>query len=216
LGSHPLRTVKTDQGERKYTVYVPVGYDGKKPFPIALFLHGSGERGDDGTLGSMVGLGAAIYGHPEDYPMIAVFPQARESWRVESDDAKAALTALDDVLSTYKTDRDRVILTGLSMGGSGSWSLAAAHSERFAAVVPICGRGRTDTASTLKALPVWSLVGDADREETVLGTRAMIKALSAAGGSARLTEYRGLGHNSWDRAYNDPNLIDWMLAQKAR
>ena len=72
-----LRTVKTDQGERKYTVYVPVGYDGKKPFPIALFLHGSGERGDDGTLGSMVGLGAAIYGHPEDYPMIAVFPQAR-------------------------------------------------------------------------------------------------------------------------------------------
>ena len=211
-----LRTVKTDQGERKYTVYVPVGYDGKKPFPIALFLHGSGERGDDGTLGSMVGLGAAIYGHPEDYPMIAVFPQARESWRAESDDAKAALAALDDVLSTYKTDRDRVILTGLSMGGSGSWSLAAAHPERFAAVVPICGRGRTDTASTLKALPVWSLVGDADREETVLGTRAMIEALSAAGGSARLTEYRGLGHNSWDRAYNDPNLIDWMLAQKAR
>ncbi|MBV8231066.1 MAG: DUF1080 domain-containing protein, partial [Planctomycetaceae bacterium] len=211
-----LRTVKTDQGARRYAVYVPVGYDGKEPFPVALFLHGSGERGDDGTLGSMVGLGAAIYGHPEDYPMIAVFPQARESWRAESDDAKSALAALDDVLSTFKTDRDRVILTGQSMGGSGSWSLAAAHPERFAAVVPICGRGRTDTASTLKALPVWSLVGDADREETVLGTRAMIEALRAAGGSARLTEYRGLGHTCWDRAYNDPNLIDWMLAQKAR
>jgi predicted peptidase len=108
-----------------------------------------------------------------------------------------------------------VILTGLSMGGSGSWSVAAAHPERFAAVVPICGRGRTETAATLvnAKLPVWFIVGDADRDQTVLNGREMVQALRAAGGEARLTEYRDVGHNSWDRAYNDPALIGWVLSQ---
>src|SRR5262249_53003423 len=134
-----LRTVKTGQGdgERKYTVYLPTGYDGKTTFPVALFLHGSGERGNDGITSAQVGLGAAIFGHPADYPLIAVFPQAEKTWQADSDDARAALAALDDVLKTFKADRDRVILTGLSMGGAGTWSIAAANAERFAAIVPI-------------------------------------------------------------------------------
>ena len=206
-----LRAVKTEKGERKYTVFVPNGYDGKTAFPVVLFLHGSGERGEDGVKSAQVGLGAAIHGHPEDYPAIAVFPQAKESWRADSDDIKAALAALDDVLATYKADRAQVVLTGLSMGGSGSWGLAAAHPERFRAVVPICGGARTETVETLKAVPVWSIVGDADGDRTVLSGRAMVEALRAAGGAAKLTEYRGVGHNSWDRAYNDPRVIDWML-----
>jgi predicted peptidase len=208
-----LRTLKTGPGERKYTVFVPNGYDGRKAFPVGLFLHGSGERGEDGITSAQVGLGAAIHGHPEDYPMIVVFPQARQSWRPESDDTAAALAALDDVQATYKTDRNRVILTGLSMGGSGSWRLAAAHPERFAAVVPICGRGETGEVEKIKGLPVWFVVGDADAAQTVLNGRAMVEALRAAGAQASLTEYRGVGHNSWDRAYNNPRLIDWMLAQ---
>jgi pimeloyl-ACP methyl ester carboxylesterase len=211
-----LRTLKTGQGERKYTVFVPNGYDGRKAFPVALFLHGSGERGDDGITPAQIGLGAAIHGHPEDFPMIAVFPQARQSWRPESDDTAAALAALDDVQSAYKADRNRVILTGLSMGGSGSWRLAAAHPERFAAVVPICGRGETGEVEKIKGLPVWFVVGDADSAQTVLNGRAMVEALRAAGGQANLTEYRGVGHNSWDRAYNYLRLIDWMLAQARR
>jgi predicted peptidase len=145
--------------------------------------------------------------------MIAVFPQARQSWRPDSDDIQAALAALDDVLATYKADRNRVVLTGLSMGGSGSWRLAAAHPERFSAVVPICGRDEPNEVATLKALPVWFIVGDADRDQTVLNGRSMVEALRAAGSQASLTEYRGVGHNSWDRAYNDPRLIAWMLGQ---
>ena len=131
-----LRTVKTAQGDRKYTVYVPEGYDDKREMPAVLFLHGSGERGDDGVQGAQVGLGAAIARHPEDFPMIAVFPQARKTWAADSDDAKAALAALDDVLASFKVDRKRVVLTGLSMGGAGAWEIAAAHPDRFAAVVP--------------------------------------------------------------------------------
>jgi poly(3-hydroxybutyrate) depolymerase/prenyltransferase beta subunit len=209
-----VRTLETGGGEKKYTVFVPPGYDGARTFPVVLFLHGSGERGDDGVNSAQVGLGAAIAGHPEDYPVIAVCPQAKQSWRADSDDIRDALATLEDALANYRVDRSRVALTGLSKGGSGSWGLAAARPELFAAVVPICGSGRTETASSLKGLPVWTFVGDADRDRTVLGTRAMVEGVRAAGGKALETEYRGVGHNSWDRAYNDPALVAWMLAQK--
>jgi predicted peptidase len=159
------------------------------------------------------GLGAAIHGHPDDYPLIAVFPQAEKTWKAGSDDAKAALAALDDVMKTYKCDRRKVILTGLSMGGSGTWSIAMAEPDRFSAVVPVCGRGDVANAKALKDLPVWAYVGDADSNETVLNTRDMVLALRAGGGKASETEYRGVGHNSWDRAYNDPSLIAWMIEQ---
>jgi acetyl esterase/lipase/prenyltransferase beta subunit len=208
-----LRTVKAADGERKYTVFVPKGYDGQKAFPAVLFLHGSGERGDDGIVSSQVGLGAIIAQHPDDFPAIAVFPQARKTWQADSDDARAALAALDDVMAGYKVDPRKVALTGLSMGGRGSWEMAATHPKRFSAVAPICGPGRKDDVSVLKALPLWSFVGDADRDATVLNLREMASALRDVGASPRLTEYRGVGHNSWDRAYSDPKLIDWMLSQ---
>jgi acetyl esterase/lipase len=210
-----LRTVQTDQGERKYTVYVPEGYDGSKTFPVILFLHGSGERGQDGITPAQVGIGPAILNRSGGIPALVVFPQARQTWAAGSPDSMAALKALDDVLGTYKTDPKRVVLTGLSMGGHGSWDVATAQSERFAAVVPICGgSGGLEGVARLKTLPVWTFCGDADRDETVHNLRAMTEALQRDGAAARLTEYRGVGHNSWDRAYNNPELIDWMLAQR--
>ncbi len=215
--THPgfhVRSVKTDQGDRKYTVYVPEGYDGSKAYPVILFLHGAGERGEDGIVPAQVGLGPAIYNRPGGVPAIVVFPQARRTWSAGSPDSQAALKALDDVMAAYKVDPKRVLLTGLSMGGHGSWDLATAMPERFAAVVPICGPGEPEAADRLKALPVWTFCGDADRDDTVLNLRAMVGALKRQGGTARLTEYRGVGHNSWDRAYNNPELIDWMLAQQ--
>ena len=208
-----LRTIKTDQGERKYTVYVPEGYDESKTYPVILFLHGSGERGDDGIVPAQVGLGPAIYNRSGGIPAIVVFPQARRTWSAGSNDSQAAIKALDDVMTVYKTDAKRVILTGLSMGGQGSWDLATAMPDRFAAVVPICGPGEIETAQRLKALPIWTFCGDADRDDTVLNLRAIVESLRSEGAPARLTEYRGVGHNSWDRAYNDPELIAWMLAQ---
>ena len=206
--------MKTDQGERKYTVYVPSSYDGSRVFPVILFLHGAGERGQDGIVPAQVGLGPAILNRPGGLPAIVVFPQARQTWAAGSADSNAALAALGDVMTAYATDPKRVVLTGLSMGGRGSWELAAAHPERFAAVVPICGPGRPEQASKYKDLPVWTFCGDADRDTTVVNMRTMVEALEREGAPARLTEYRGVGHNSWDRAYNDPELIDWMLAQR--
>jgi predicted esterase len=209
-----LRTVKTDQDERKYTVYLPQGYDGSRIYPVILFLHGAGLRGQDGIAPAQGGLGPAILHRPGGVPAIVVFPQARETWAPGSADSKAALAALNDVMTAYATDPKRVVLTGLSMGGRGSWALAAAHPEKFAAVVPICGPGSPEDAPKMKALPVWSFCGDADRDETVLNMRTMIESLKREGAQTRLTEYRGVGHNSWDRAYNDPDLTDWMLAQR--
>jgi acetyl esterase/lipase/prenyltransferase beta subunit len=209
-----LRTLKTEQGERRYSLFLPDGYDGQKAFPVVLFLHGSGERGEDGILSAQVGLGAAIARQPDAYPFIAVFPQAKRTWAADSDDAKDALAALDEVMKSFKVDPSRVVLTGLSMGGSGSWSNAAAHPERFSAVVTVCGTGKPEMAQTLKNLPIWCVVGDADRERAVLNAREMVAALRDAGASARETEYRGVPHNSWDRAYSDPAIIEWMLAQK--
>lgn len=208
-----LRTLRTDRGERKYTVYVPEGYDGSKAFPVVLFLHGAGERGDDGIVPAQVGLGPAIHNRPGGIPAIVVFPQARQTWSADSADGHAALQALDEVMRDYKVDPKRVILTGLSMGGRGSWDIGTAHPDRFAAIVPICGPGDLETADRLKGLPVWTFCGDADRDETVLNLRAMVAKLRGAGNAAKLTEYRGVGHNSWDRAYNNPQLIEWMLAQ---
>ncbi|WP_435009114.1 family 16 glycoside hydrolase [Tundrisphaera lichenicola] len=211
-----LRTVKTPSGDRKYSVYVPTGYDGSKEYPAVLFLHGSGERGDDGIQGGQIGLGAAILAHPDRFPAIVVLPQASKTWAADSDDAKAALAALDDVQAAYKVDKSRVVLTGLSMGGAGTWSIAAAHPDRFAALVPICGRGEPEDASKIKGLPTWVVVGDRDRIETVRNARDMVAALRPAGGDVRYTEYREVGHNSWDRAYDDPALIGWMLQQQRK
>ena len=205
--------LKTLKGERKYVVYLPQGYDGRASFPVVLFLHGSGERGEDGVKQAQVGLGPAILNNPEAFKAIAVIPQARQTWAAGSDDAKAALDALDEVLGAYKADRSRVVLTGLSMGGRGAWENAAANPDRFAAVAPVCGQGKTESAATLAKLPVWAFVGDADRDQTVLNARSMVAAIREAGGKANYTEYRGVGHNSWDRAYNDPDLIRWLLSQ---
>ncbi|WP_406700285.1 family 16 glycoside hydrolase [Singulisphaera sp. Ch08] len=207
-----LRTVKAEDGERKYSVSLPPGYDGSKVFPVVMFLHGSGERGDDGIVSAQVGLGSAVFGRPEDYPFIAVYPQAKKTWKADSEDSKAALAALDDVLKTFKADPKRVALTGLSMGGSGSWDLAATHPERFVAVAPICGQGSVESAVKLKSVPVWVLVGDADGRQTVINGREMTKALRDAGAKVKATEYRGVPHNSWDRAYHDPALLKWLIS----
>lgn len=213
-----LRTVDAPDGTRKYTVYVPEGYDDSRPTPAVLFLHGAGERGDDGIVPAQVGLGPAIARDPSAFPMIAVFPQARQTWAADSADAAAALAALDDVVKTYNVDEDRILLTGLSMGGHGSWENAAAHPDRFAAVAVVCGFTRTpdEIVAKVKGLPIWMVVGDADMPFIFASMREMVDKLREAGADLHAIEHRGVGHNSWDRAYNDPELIAWMLSRSKR
>ncbi len=207
-----LRELKIGDSTRKYGVFVPEGYDGSKPVPVVLFLHGSGERGEDGMAPMIVGLGGAITQEPSAFPFIAVFPQARETWRAGSPDADAALAALAEVEKEYRTDPKRVYLTGLSMGGMGTWTIAAADPKRWAAIAPVCGYAPVEVVESLKKTPTWTIIGDADMPRLLGSTRELAAGLQAAGAPVKYTEYREIGHNSWDRAYNDRELVKWLLS----
>lgn len=205
---------QSDGGEAKYILFVPHGYKGDKPFPLVLFLHGAGETGTDGKKQAAVGLGPAIRKEEKTFPFIAVFPQSQKrTWQAGSDDAKRALDILAEVQKQYKVDPKRIYLTGLSMGGYGTWSLAAAHPDRWAAIAPVCGGGDPKQAAKIKDLPCWCFHGDADKAVAVTRSRDMIEALKKAGGSPKYDEYPGVGHNSWDRAYGTKELYEWLLKQ---
>jgi predicted peptidase len=205
-----------DGTEVKYQIFVPQDYKGDKDYPIILFLHGSGSKGTDGTAPTKGGLASAIRKQEKTFPFIVVFPQAQKGWGAKGDDAKRALAMLDEVSKTYKVDKKRTYLTGLSMGGFGTWALAAAYPERWAAIAPICGGGDPKTAAKIKDIPCWCFHGDADPTVKVDQSRNMIKALKDAGGMPRYDEYPGVGHNSWDRAYATAELYEWMLKQSLK
>jgi predicted peptidase len=213
------KTAAVDGVRYPYVVYVPQNYSPRKQWPVILFLHGSGERGSDGLIQTQVGLGAAIRMHPARYPALAVLPQcARDSNGWDGKMLDFALLALDQTLAEYTIDPARQYLTGLSMGGFGSWRIASLHPERFAAVVPICGGGEPKTmAKKLKGLPIWVFHGESD--EVVLPARSqkMVEAIRAAGSEAiRYTLLPGIGHNSWDPAYNSKEFTDWLFSQRLR
>lgn len=209
------------EGDSIYAVFVPHAYQGEKEYPLILFLHGAGERGDDGELPIKQGIangGIKFKNNEASFPFFVVFPQARlkGSWKAGEPDADRALAILEEVQKSYKIDGKRLYLTGLSMGGSGTWSLAAAHPYKWAAIAPICGRGEPETASKIKHVPTWSFCGGQDNPKLVESTRDMIKALKDAGGSPRYSEYPFVGHNSWDSAYVTPELYTWFLKQSLK
>lgn len=208
---------KTFSDGAKYVVFVPESYDAVKEVPAILFLHGAGETGTDGLKQTKVGIGPAINKDAAKFPFLVVFPQSQKrTWKADSEDGKRALAILDQVMKDYKVDAKRVYLTGLSMGGFGSWSMAAAHPERWAAVAPICGGGDPKAAGKIKHLPIWCFHGDADKAVNVKLSRDMIAALKAAGASPRYDEYKGVGHNSWDRAYGTAELYTWFLSHSRK
>jgi len=226
------RVVTVGQDSFKYEVYVPANWNRSQKWPVILFLHGAGERGDDGIIQTEVGIGTAIRRHVERFPAVVVFPQCRKESRWTDEPMEAqALKALDATIKEFNGDPARVYLTGISMGGFGTWGIAAGHPSRFAALVPVCGGIRRDvprteasqnsmtpdlyaaTAAKIGATPTWIFHGDADKSVPVDESRKMNEAIKAAGGNVRYTEYEGVEHNSWDRAYAEPELIVWMLSQ---
>jgi predicted peptidase len=212
---------KGKDGDSKYVVFVPHAYKGDKEYPLILFLHGAGERGDDGMTPVLQGIanaGIKLKDKEKSFGFFVVFPQARVkgSWKAGDPDANRAVAILEEVQKEYKIDAKRLYLTGLSMGGSGTWSLAAAHPDKWAAIAPICGRGEPDTASKIKDIPTWAFCGDQDNAKLVEANRTMIKALQGAGGKPRYSEYPFVGHNSWDSAYATPELYTWFLKQSTK
>ena len=215
------RSHKDGESESNYTLFVPHGYNGDKTYPLIVFLHGAGERGDDGNASAKVGLGPAIKkykGGEKSFPFFAIFPQCRpnNNWGAKGADAQTALAILADVQKKYKIDDKCIYLTGLSLGGFGTWSLAAALPEKWAAIAPICGGGNPKAADKIKDIPCWCFHGADDKVVNVKKSREMIDALKAAGGQPKYTEYPGVDHNSWDHAYGNAELYAWLLSHKLK
>jgi len=197
-----------------YLLFLPEGYGkGDKTWPLILFLHGAGECGNDLAK-------VKIHGPPKivetkkDFPFIVVSPQSpsrRVAWNPD-----ALNVLLDNIISHYKVDRDRIYLTGLSMGGYGTWALAGTSPERFAAIVPICGGGDPADARRLKDLPTWVFHGAKDDAVPLARSEEMVKALREAGGNVKFTVYPEVGHDSWTETYNNPKLYEWLLQQKRK
>jgi predicted peptidase len=230
------RSVKVGDASYAYKVYVPPGFDAKRAWPVILYLHGAGEWGTDNVHQTEVGLGPALRAHPERFPAVVVFPQAARGQVWFGEPARVATAALDQAIAEFHGDPERISLAGISLGGFGTWVLAFENPERYAAIVSVAGgivppggsRARLQqlpptlqaddpyaaTAARVKAIPAWLFHGAADPTVPVTESRQLNAALKKAGAVPRYTEYEGVGHNSWDRAFNDPDLAKWLLAQR--
>lgn len=228
------RTIRVEGREYRYQVYVPAAYATESAWPAILFLHGAGERGDDGLLQTAVGLAPAIRRTPERFSAIVVFPQAPADSLWVGVPAEMALAALDRTLEEFRVDPARVYLTGLSMGGHGTWYLAYRHPDRFAAVVPICAwvvdfpdfRGSEPVvprgdgpplpalADRLTNTPIWIFHGEMDSVVPVAGSRGPAAALEAVSANVRYTEFLGMDHNVWDAVYGSDTFLGWLFAQR--
>jgi predicted esterase len=205
-----------DGTELKYVVFVPLNYDSATPVPAIVYLHGSGARGTDGRAHLEHGLAPAIRAKKLDFPFLVIFPQARpeEDWQAGTPGGKRALTILAQTEAKYCIDPDRIALTGVSMGGAGTWSLAAADPKRWSAIVSISHGGDTATAAKLVGIPCWCFHGAADRMIPPQQSREMVVAITKAGGRPLYQEFPGIGHNDCaERVYAMRDLYEWLLMQ---
>jgi predicted peptidase len=225
------RTFKKDKSSLQYRLFIPEGYkDSKESYPLVVFLHGAGERGDDNT--AQLVHGVADFVNPDSQkkrPCFVIAPQCPndEVWvwglipKLEKKSKKPAVEAGDlvpllvEVLcKEYRIDKKRIYLTGLSMGGFGTWELMCRNPNLFAAGVPICGGGHTSQADRIAKIPIWCFHGEKDGIVPVKDSRAMIDAVKKAGGKPKYTEYKGVDHDSWTQTYRDVKVHEWLFEQK--
>lgn len=210
------KTVTVDGKTYACPVFVPASYKPGQKFPAIIFLHGVLEKGNDGkNVGK--GLGPIIAKQPRTWPFVTIFPQSPGDWQGE-DKARLVMAALDMGVREHGVDPDRVILTGLSNGGQGTWLVGAAHRDRFAALVPMGGHKAYEVVPQLTTIPIWCFHNDMDMLVGSGQSKEMCKRINEAGGNAKLTTYGGLhgdmNHNVWDQAYSEPELVPWMLGQR--
>ncbi len=226
------KTLEWDGREYAYQVFVPERWSPREEWPVILFLHGAGERGSDGEAQTRVGIGPAIRADRNRFPAIVVMPQCRDGvWWNDPTMERVVLATLERTIEEYNGDPDRLYLTGISMGGYGTFYFGSKYPQKFAALVAICGgvvppfRGRLDNEQTggnpyaevarkIGQTPVWIFHGSSDPVVPVSESRRMRDELEKLSIHVKYTEYEGVGHNSWDRAYAEPGLFGWMLSQR--
>jgi predicted peptidase len=216
-----------------YRMYVPSNYRSSKTYPLLTFLHGAGQRGDDG-LSPVEAVVPMFFDNPSEdvaFDSIVLVPQCPFKYRwVESDwglgfyylddisqskPMTAYLDILDDVKGRYSVDTDRFYVTGISMGGYGTWDLLMRHGDMFASGMPICGGGDRKKADLLLDIPIRTFHGSADAEVPVIGSQRMYKAIIGLGGQKiSYTQLDGYPHNVWDYAYSDSSNMDWLFSHR--
>ena len=208
----------------KYRLLKPLNLDPEKKYPLVLFLHGAGARGDNNR--SQLYDGMANFcdaDHRKKYPCYVVAPQCPSGKRWDNlngagnrPEMQLVFDLVDKMLTDEAVDSDRIYITGFSMGGMGTWDAIAKRPDFFAAAIPICGRGNPKAAKTIKHIPISCFHGDQDPSINVEHARAMIKALRTAGGNPVYTEYLGGRHDSWTQTYANPETYDWLFSQNKK
>ena len=213
-GQHPQTFEKQITIKLDYLLYLPKEYsqNADKKWPLMVFLHGSGESGSDVER-------VKVHGPPKvvgskDLPFVIVSPQCpdrRRGW-----DIQTLNMLLDDVMAKYHIDADRVYLTGLSMGGYGTWEWASRNPDRFAAIAPMCGGGNHQLAARrLAHMPIWCFHGEKDHTVPIQQSEEMVEAIKQAGNAeVKFTRYPDADHDCWTVSYNNPELYDWFLQHK--
>jgi len=225
------REYKSEDGSiLPYRILLPDDFEEGKIYPLVLFLHGMGERGDDNEAQLTWGVEAfAKEDFRKDHPAIVIAPQAPDddfwanlNWR-ENDAAlmenptkplQMAYELIHKLSDDYPVDRDRLYITGLSMGGFGTWDLITRYPDTFAAAMPVCGGGDSSKAHLLMDLPIWNFHGALDDVVPPELSRDMIDAIREAGGTPGYTEYPHVDHFSWIPAYEDRFALEWLFDQK--
>lgn len=232
------RSVSVEGQTYRYRVWLPHRYTRLRRWPVILFLHGSGERGDDNYRQLTVGLPAQLARDGRAYPAVVVVPQCANDQEWYGPMEALALAALEQSIVEFRGDRSRIYLTGISMGGAGAWYIAR-HPARFAAIVPVCGEvvrqpddpfptppphdlmkilsstnAYAALARAIGKTPVWEYHGSDDNVIPVSESRRMFEALRDEHDAVKLTVFEGVGHDVWDRAYADPALTRWLFTQR--
>ena len=225
------REHKTLYGESlKYRIYESPGLRKGQKCPLVLLLHGAGERGSDNKAQMVHGVrGLIAFSMRNDQPMILVVPQcpARMQWvnapwcvdshtmpEFPSQPLRLAFELCKSVTENYPVDKSRIYVTGISMGGFGTWDAIQRKPEYFAAAMPVCGGGDTGRAKALIKLPIWVFHGDKDDVVKPFRSRSMVEAIKRAGGKPRYTECEDVGHDVWNQAYSDQKALAWLFSQK--
>ncbi len=231
LDVYDKETFTHDGQKLLYRVLRPAKAEAGKKYPLVLFLHGAGERGDNNE--AQLVHGSALFIKKENrakFPAFVIFPQCPNGKRwVEvdwsdkkphvspkkpSDPMRLTKRMLDQFLKDNAVDADRIYVMGLSMGGFGTWDFAQRYPDVVAAAAPICGGADNATAERIKHIPIWTFHGSADTAVWPERTRSMVEELKNVKGNIRYSEYAKVGHNSWSRAFAEPELLTWMFAQK--